>query len=128
MWGRKNILKQTGFDLIKFYLDNICYWDSGKYHLRSNGLKFNIINLENDMFMLDSYQSDSIMSDCTFSIDIETPEIIENPTVYLRPFKSFDKKAKKNSNRITLEDVFSDLKSKLIEEKERGIPFQLDWH
>ncbi|MCJ7443275.1 MAG: hypothetical protein MUO26_01870, partial [Methanotrichaceae archaeon] len=109
----------TKFDTIMWHLGHIYETGSGNYHLRSDGFKFNIINLENNMNMLDPDQSESIMR-CVY------PAEKRNPLTRLRPCKIFNIESKE-SNLIKLEDILSKLRSELIKEKERGMPIEIDW-
>ena len=71
---------------------------------------------------------ESIIRSSIFPIEIGSPRMMmKNPFKHLRPFESFDRDAKKKLNLVTFEEIFSTLKSKLIEEKERGMPSGIDW-
>jgi len=109
----------TKFDLITRYLGNIYENGSGKYYLRSDGFKFNIINLENNMNMLDPDESELIMGRIY-------PAEKKNPLTRLKPCKIFNIESKE-SNLTKLEDIISTLKLKFIEEEGRGMPFIIDW-
>jgi hypothetical protein len=62
-----------------------------------------------------------------FPKEIDFSGYMKNPFAYLRPCASFGKYSQKEMESRTFERIFSDLKSKLVKEKELGLPIKLDW-
>jgi hypothetical protein len=116
----------TGFDAIIRDLDFIYEKHSGKYYLKSDGINFNIIDLEKNKPLLTSRDSELVMRNGILPQEIGSSRVMKNPLEYLRPCDCFGPESSNESNLITFDRIFSDFKSKLAEEVERGMPLKLD--
>jgi len=116
----------TRFDRICFHLDyfHTKARKSGNYHLKNNGLEFNIIDLENNKPLLPQNLAEEILKDDSVPNIFEesklcTQGIMENAFELIRPctsFKYMDTNGMKwRFECISFEEVFSDLELRLAE-------------
>ncbi len=113
----------TRFDLICINLNKICEIGagSGNYHLKSDGLEFNIIDLESGKKLLSPEVAKSVLmigSSPAIFEDSSNDELfmknMKNPFTCLRPCLTFRDLGWK-SDYVNIDDILSQLNLKLAE-------------